>query len=70
MYIIFNPNLFTLISLGEKQYFKSIFDVFMKLLKKNTNGNYSSFFIVDFLKKIRELELKFDKNKVHIIFLS
>ena len=63
MYIIFNPYLIVLFSLGEKKYFQNLINVFMKILKKSTNNNYDSYFMISILIQIKEIKLLNTKNK-------
>ena len=63
MYIVFNPNLITLAQNNEKKYFQNIIKIFLKIIKKSTNGIYDSSFMLGILIQIKELELINTKNK-------
>jgi len=63
MYVVFNPNLITLAQLHEKKFFQDLIKKFLKVLKKSTNGNFDSSFMLGILIQIKDLDLINTKNK-------
>jgi len=63
MYIVFNPNLISLVQLHEKKYFQDLIKKFLKVIKKSTNDNYDSSLLLGILIQIKEIELINPKHK-------
>jgi len=65
MYIIFNPNLISLVQLQEKKYFQNLLKNVLKIIKKTTNGEFDSSFILEYLTQIKDIRFINEKKKFH-----
>ncbi len=69
MYIAFNPNLITIAQLHEKKFFQDLIKKFLKVIKKSTNGQFDSSFMLGILIQIKDMEV-INSNKKFISMVS